>query len=85
MKSNFEKQVPQSVFILTTKIKKELNAFISTSKWKKNYFQPILDGKQWEMKRLIEKNVKTSYGSNDYPDVYLKLFEILNSIMDGLF
>ncbi len=85
LKSNFEKQVPQSVFILPPKIKKELNAFISTSKWKKNYFQPILDGKQWEMKRLIEKNVKKSYGSNDYPDVYLKFFEIVNGISDGLF
>jgi len=62
-----------------------LNAFITSSKWKKNYFQPILDGKQWEMKRLIEKNLKTSYGSNDYPDVYLKLFEILKGIMDDLF
>ena len=85
LKSNFEKQVPQTVFILPLKIKKKLNAFITSSKWKKNYFQPILDGKQWEMKRLIEKNLKTSYGSNDYPDVYLKLFEILKGIMDDLF
>ena len=80
LKANFEKKVPQSVYILSPKIKKELNAFITTSKWKKDYFQPICDGKQWEMKRLFEKNIKSSSGSNDFPEVYFKLLEIIKEI-----
>ncbi len=85
LKAIFDKKVPQSVFILSSKIKKELKAFITNSKWKKNYFQPIMDGKQWEMKRLNKKKIKTSYGSNDFPEVYQKLLEILENLKNDLF
>lgn len=76
-------QIPKRVYILPLKVKKVINDFIINSKWKKSYFQPILDGTQWEFNRLFDQKIKKSYGSNDFPPVYEEFEKILNKISLG--
>ncbi len=70
-------KIPQLVHILPKQLKVKLETFITTSKWKKDYFQFIFDGTQWEMSRTFQSKKKKSFGSNDFPDVYKKFFEIM--------
>ncbi len=72
-------QLPTQVFLLSAKMKKKLDTFITTSRWKKDYFQPILDGTQWELERMFQKKHKKSYGSNDFPKVYEELKILLQT------
>ncbi len=68
-------KIPQLVNILPKQLKVKLETFITTSKWKKDYFQPACDGTQWEMIRMFQKKQKNSDGSNDFPEVYDKFLE----------
>ena len=74
-------EIPTYIYILTTKMKKKLDTFISTSKWKRNYVNlEIMDGTQWELKRMFQKKQKNSDGSNDFPEVYDNLMDLLDDI-----
>lgn len=68
-------KLPQIVHILPKQLKVKLETFITTSKWKKDYFQLAFDGTQWEMIRTFQSKKKKSYGSNDFPEVYEKFLE----------
>ena len=78
-------RLPTNVFILSPAWKKKLNTFLITSKWKREYFQPILDGTQWNLTRLVQKKQKKTYGSNDFPKVYEELLRMLEAIEMGYF
>ena len=78
-----DNQLPTHVYVLPPKVKKAVNHFITSSKWKKDYFQPTIDGTQWEFHRLVETKIKKSYGSNDFPPVYEELQILLNRILYG--
>ncbi len=54
-------------------------------KWKREYFQPILDGTQWNLTRLVQKKQKNKYDSNDFPKVYEELMRMLEAIEMGYF
>ncbi len=75
--------LPTNVFILPPAWKKKLNSFLITSKWKRAYFQPILDGTQWNLTRLVQKKQKNTYGSNDFPKEYEELIRMLEAIEMG--
>lgn len=75
--------VPQEVYILSKDLKKEIELFITTSKWRKRYVNlEVLDGTQWSMKRLFENKIHQSEGSNEYPDVYETFFKMIELIID---
>jgi hypothetical protein len=78
-------QLPNNVFILSPAWKKILNTFLISSKWKRNYVDlGIMDGTQWELTRLFQKKKKNTYGSNEFPEVYEELMEILEEIEMGI-
>jgi len=70
------------VYILSNKLKKDLETFIKTSKWKKKYFNDeLLDGTQWDLKVFNDGKVKESFGSNEYPKVYQNFFFYIDTIL----
>jgi hypothetical protein len=74
-------EIPTYIYILSTKMKKKIDTFISTSKWKRNYVDlGIMDGTQWELKRMFQKKLKNSDGSNDFPEVYEEFMDLLEEI-----
>lgn len=74
-------EIPTYIYILSAKVKKKLDTFISTSKWKRNYVDlGIMDGTQWELKRMFQKKQKNSDGSNDFPEVYEEFMDLLEEI-----
>lgn len=47
--------------------------------WNKEYWKPVCDGTQWELKITYNGNLKKHvHGSNDYPDNFNELIKILN-------
>jgi hypothetical protein len=76
-----ENKLPDEFFILSPKKKKRLNEFIIKSKWKKNYVDNlIMDGCQWKMKRLFDKKIKSTYGSNVFPEIYHTFLDVLEGL-----
>jgi hypothetical protein len=77
----FKRSLPAYVFVLPNSIKKRFDKFITTSTWKRKYVNlSIMDGIQWEMKRLVQKNILTSFGSNEFPKVYENWMSYLEEI-----
>lgn len=74
-------EIPTHVYVLSAKMKKKLDTFIVTSKWKRKYINlGIMDGTQWELTRLFHKKQKNTDGSNDFPKVYEELMDLLEEI-----
>ena len=70
------------VYILSKKLKKELETFIKTSKWKRRYDNnDMLDGTQWTLKVFDNGKIRESYGSNEWPNNYLKLKDFIFELM----
>lgn len=73
------------VIILSKENRTKLETFITTSKWNKEYDCLALDGIQWEMKRfyhtsVFRKNIKNTYGSNVFPEIYHTFLDFMESL-----
>lgn len=52
---------------------------LNVLEWERDYWKPVCDGIQWELKLTYNGNLKKYiYGSNHYPDNFNELIKILN-------
>ena len=79
-------KLPIDGFIILSKESRiKLETFITTSKWNKEYTILADDGIQWEMKRyfhssIFRKNIKNTYGSNVFPEIYHAFLDFMDSL-----
>ena len=53
-------------------------ADLKINEWKDEYFLPCCDGTQWELDYKVQgRDVKHVDGSNDYPENWLKLIDLV--------
>ena len=84
-KDGTSKLLIDDLIILSKENRNKLETFITTSKWNKEYTILADDGIQWEMKRyfhssIFRKNIKNTYGSNVFPEIYHAFLDVLESL-----
>jgi hypothetical protein len=66
--------------------KRQWHAFLETLKpfastWKKEYFGPVVDGIQWEVKIIMHDVTFKSHGSNAFPEDFEEFLELVTMFL----